>query len=287
MTDASSSAAPLRTPHRFIEVADLGAAVSYADGMEAMRTEMEALSKDPAAGAGRLLLLEHQDTVTVTRSGGTEHVRASQEELAQDGITLVETDRGGDVTFHGAGQLVGYPVLRLGPGSGLRVDLLGYLRRLEEALCATVTAFGVPGVHRKEGMTGVWVASDPSAPATAWPDDDNARKIVAIGVGVGRGITRHGFALNVTTDLERFTSRITPCGLVGRPVTSLARERSPLGQEVPCMDDVKAVAAREVARAMGLRLRDASASSAPALVTTGAPHEFSSAAGESANLAMS
>ncbi len=267
--------------------------MAYADGMETMRGIMEALTKNPSAEAGHLLLLEHEDTVTVTRSGGTEHVRATKDELSRDGIALIETDRGGDVTFHGAGQLVGYPVLRLGPGAGLRVDLLGYLRRLEEAMCATVSAFGVPGVHRKDGMTGVWVASDPTQPAPTWPDDDKARKIVAIGVGVGRGITRHGFALNVTTDLERFTSRITPCGLVGRPVTSLERELAPFGRPAPTMDAVKNVAAQKVADAMGLTLLAPSptstqkpASTSSSTVPAGDPTPFSSAASSDASGAM-
>lgn len=243
---------PLRTPHTHLEVHDLGVAVPYTEGMERMRAEIESLRGDPDATAGTLLLLEHADVVTVTRSGGTEHLFVTPEQMRADGIEVVETDRGGDVTFHGAGQLVGYPVLRLGPGQGLRVDLLGYLRALEVSLCRVARHFGVAGVHRKEGMTGVWVASDPNAPEAGWGADEDARKLTAIGVGVGRGVTRHGFALNVTTDLERFTSRITPCGLVGRQVTSLARE---LGSAPP-MQEVKRVAAIEVARGLSLTLTD-------------------------------
>ena len=240
----------MRTPHRFLEVQDLGAAVPYAVGMEKMREAIDRLTHDDIAEAGTLFLLEHADVITVTRSGGTTHLHVSEAALKNYNIALVVTDRGGDATFHGAGQVVGYPVVRLGPGKGLRVDLLGYLRRLEDAMCSVATTFGVRGVHRKEGMTGVWVASDPDASPDSWPDDDSARKLVAIGVGVGRGVTRHGFALNFTTDLERFTSRMMPCGLVGRPVTSLARE---LGH-APSIDDVKAACADAVAHALGLTL---------------------------------
>lgn len=208
----------------------LGKDVGYAAGMGAMRRAIEALQDAPAAAPaaapdaspqGELLLLEHRATITVTRTGGLAFVRTPPAELAAAGIELVETDRGGDVTFHGPGQLVGYPVVRLLPGPTGRPDLLAYLRALESGLVAACEAWGIRGAHRREGYTGVWIASDPGAPAERWPHDDRAAKLIAIGVGVKEGITRHGFAWNVRTELARFTRHIVPCGLVGRPVTSL------------------------------------------------------------------
>lgn len=200
----------------------LGGDVEYPAGMAVMRQAMEEVERAPK-GPARLLLLEHAETISVTRQGGLAHLKVTPEDLADAGITLLETDRGGDVTFHGPGQLVGYPVVKLRQAEDDRVDLLGYLRALEDGLVAACRALGVLGAHRKPGMTGVWVASIPGAPENTWAHDDGAAKLIALGVGVRRGVTRHGFALNVTTDLERFTTRIVPCGLTGRPVTSLAR----------------------------------------------------------------
>lgn len=169
-----------------------------------MRVMREAIDQIDTLG-NQLLLLEHTDTITVTRQHGTQHVFLSAEGLAAKGIELVETDRGGDATFHGQGQLVGYPILKL-PQS---VGVVDYVRSLEMALIRTCQELGVQNVHCLEGKTGVWV---------------NNKKLVAIGVGVSRQVTRHGFALNITTDLDRFTEVMTPCGLAGFGVTSLERE---------------------------------------------------------------
>jgi lipoyl(octanoyl) transferase len=224
----------------------LGKGVPYAEGLVAMRERSDGLQRAPA-GPGRLLLLEHAPVVTVTRSGGLQHLQVSAAELAAAGVELAEADRGGDVTFHGPGQLVGYPVLRLRQGDDGRADLVGYLRALEAGLVRACERLGVRGCHTKRGMTGVWVGRG--------PDDERANKLVAIGVGVNKGVTRHGFALNVDIDLERYTSRIVPCGLSGRGVTSLARE---LGQgSVPKEDELLAVLVDELALALGLRARAA------------------------------
>lgn len=161
-----------------------------------------------ASQGNQLLLLEHTDTITVTRQHGIKSLLVSEAELQQQEITLVETDRGGDATFHGTGQLVGYPILQLPVSMGV----CDYVRRLELALIKACEDFGVKNTHRKEGKTGVWVG-------------DN--KLIAIGVGISRQVTKHGFAFNLTTHLERFTACMTPCGLLGYGVTSLERE---LGQ---------------------------------------------------------
>lgn len=152
-----------------------------------------------------LLLLEHPHVITLGTASRPEHVLLDASERAERGIELFETGRGGDVTYHGPGQLVGYPILDLKPD---RRDLHRYLRDLEDVLIGTAGAFGVEGV-RVPGLTGVWTQGG---------------KLAALGVRVSSGwITSHGFALNVHTDLGYFGA-IVPCGISDREVTSLSRE---------------------------------------------------------------
>ena len=151
-----------------------------------------------------LLLLEHPHVITLGSSGRTGHVLLPRDELARRGIALHATGRGGDVTYHGPGQLVGYPILDLKPD---RRDLHRYLRSLEAVLIRALGAFGLAG-ERDQSATGVWVGG---------------AKVAAIGIRVSSGwVTSHGFALNADTDLSYFDA-IVPCGLPGRPVTSLSR----------------------------------------------------------------
>jgi len=161
-----------------------------------------------------LILLEHPHTYTIGRSGTRDHVYLTDGELAARGITCLDVDRGGDVTYHGPGQLVGYPIL----GLGSRPDVGWYLRSLEACLIDVLADFGIQA-GRLDGYTGVWIAD---------------RKIAAIGVKVSQGVTTHGFALNVTTDLSLFT-HILPCGIADKGVTSMAVE---LGR-APAMTDVE------------------------------------------------
>jgi lipoyl(octanoyl) transferase len=172
-----------------------------------------------------LLMLEHPPVITLgVRSGGRTHVLASPSELEARGVQLVETGRGGDVTFHGPGQLVAYPILDLRPD---RCDVHRYVRDLEEVMIATAAAFGVRA-SRLAGLTGVWVGEE---------------KLGAIGVRISRWITSHGVAFNVTTDLEGFRL-IVPCGLALRGVTSL---QALLGRAVP-MSEVETVFGAEFGR---------------------------------------
>ena len=182
-----------------------------------------------------LLLLEHPPVITLGRSAGAGHVLISPEARAQRGIALHETGRGGDVTYHGPGQLVGYPIVALEPG---RRDVRAYLRDLEEALIRVLSDFGVRG-ERRDGLTGVWIGD---------------RKAAAIGVRVSTGwITSHGFALNVTTDLRALSS-IVPCGIRGLGVTSL---QEALGAPLP-LRTVADSAARRLAEILGRSLAEAS-----------------------------
>lgn len=161
-----------------------------------------ALAHDRIAGRLEhdvLLLLEHDPVVTLGRTTHAAHL------LQSEGIDVVEVERGGDVTFHGPGQLVGYPILDL---NGYRSDLHWYLRTLEQALIDALGALAIPA-ERNPGLTGVWT---------------RGRKIASIGIHVKQWVTWHGFALNVTTDLSAF-DRIVPCGIPGVVMTSVARER--------------------------------------------------------------
>jgi len=162
-----------------------------------------------------LILLEHPPTYTIGRSGTRDHVFLTDSELAVRGITCLDVDRGGDVTYHGPGQLVGYPIFDLGP----QPDVGRYLRNLEDCLIETLADFGI-AAGRLSGYTGVWIGD---------------RKIAAIGVKVSQGVTTHGFALNVSTDLSLFT-HILPCGIPDKGVTSMALEVG----GAPAMTEVEA-----------------------------------------------
>lgn len=155
-----------------------------------------------------LLLLQHPHTYTLGSSGKRENLLWREEECHEKGISILKVDRGGDITYHGPGQLVGYPIMQLARDS-IRADVVKYVRQLEEVLIVALSAFGVQG-QRLEGLTGVWVQGDVEL-----------EKIAAIGVKVtARGITQHGFALNINTDMNYFKG-IIPCGIDDRPVTSL------------------------------------------------------------------
>ena len=178
--------------------------VDYLDGWRLQ----EAVAARVRAGADeRLLLLEHDAVYTIGRRGTTDHLLAGFGELRRAGASVYRVDRGGDITYHGPGQLVGYPVVRLGDTP----DLVRYVRSLEGALVDVLGSYGI-GARTERGKTGVWVDL---------PGSGLAAKVAAIGVRVSRGVTTHGFALNVSTDLAAF-ERMVPCGFA-HEVASLER----------------------------------------------------------------
>ena len=205
-----------------IEIRRLGI-VPYAEALALQRSLVE---ERRAGSVGDLLLfVEHPHVLTlgVRGDGGRGHILATPETLASRGIDVHETGRGGDITYHGPGQIVGYPVIDLKPD---RCDVHRYVRDLEEVLIRTAGDYGIAAT-RVDGLTGVWVGRE---------------KLAAIGVRIGRWITSHGFAFNVSTDLDYF-KLIVPCGIADRGVTSLAKL---LGRDVERSEVEDRIAARFV-----------------------------------------
>ena len=185
---------------RVCELRDLGR-IDYGRALELQRALVE--KRKQGLVPDQFLLVEHPHVITIGRNGKPDHLLASEDVLRRAGISFFPTDRGGDITYHGPGQLVGYPILDL---REWQRDVVAYVRSIEQALIDTLADFGI-AAGREPGMTGVWV---------------EGRKIAAIGVHISRWVTSHGFALNVTTDL-RYFQYIVPCGL-SKPVTSMAAE---------------------------------------------------------------
>jgi lipoyl(octanoyl) transferase len=208
-----------------ISVLQLGT-IDYASGLRLQQRLIE-LRKEGRIG-DVLLLLEHSAVITLGRNAKRTNILATDDLLSQRGVEVFECDRGGDVTFHGPGQIVGYPIFDLRgfstpDGKRKTLGAIEYVRRLEEVLIRTCADFAIPA-KRICGLTGVW-----TIPNT---DDEDEAKIAAIGVHISRSVTSHGFALNVNTDLDHF-KLIIPCGIAAKPVTSMAKE---LGRQLPLQD---------------------------------------------------
>ena len=193
--------------------------------------------RDVVAGAvpGVVYLLEHDPVVTIgRRREGRQNLIVSEAQLQQHGVALAETDRGGDITYHGPGQLVAYPII---PLHDFRLNLRSYVRLLEHVIIDTLSRFDI-AAHRDRSAVGVWVGGELEAdPDTGEPIcTSGGAKIAAIGVRIQRWVTMHGLALNVSTQLDHF-NLIVPCGLAGRSVTSMTEL---LGDRCPDMAEVKA-----------------------------------------------
>jgi lipoate-protein ligase B len=184
-----------------------------------------------------ILFCEHPHVITQGRNGKREHLLASENVLRQKGVEFFETSRGGDVTYHGPGQIVAYPILNLG---AIRRDVVWYVRMLEEAMIRATAEFGI-AAEREAGKTGVWVG-----------EAKMLAKLAAIGVHISRWVTSHGLAYNVSTDLRNF-DLIVPCGIAGRKATSLEKL---LGRSVK-LDEVKPRLAKHLGEIFGLELQEA------------------------------
>jgi lipoyl(octanoyl) transferase len=201
--------------------------------VEALAVQQQLVAARKAGGApDTLLLLEHPPVITLGRAANRAHVLADEEARRSRGVELFETGRGGDVTYHGPGQLVGYPIISLAPD---RCDVRRYVRDLEEVLIRAAADFGVEA-GRIAGLTGVWVGGE---------------KLAAIGVRISRWVTMHGFAFNVTTDLSHF-EMIVPCGIADHGVTSLEKI---LGRRI-ALNEVAASVARHFGEVFERRMLD-------------------------------
>lgn len=226
--------------------------IDYATGL-ALQEKLVGLRKDGRIG-DVLLLLEHAPVITLGRNASAANVVGPSELLTQRGVEVFPCNRGGDVTFHGPGQLVGYPIfdLRGFPSEGGHLKTLGalaYVRKLEEVLIRTCADFRIPA-GRVAGVTGAW--TEPGARGDAENSSSEVApqaKIAAIGVHISRGVTSHGFALNVNTDLSYF-NLIVPCGIADKPVTSMQKE---LGHSA-AMDQVAHSVARNFGQVFGSQI---------------------------------
>ena len=205
---------------RVCEVKWLGK-VGYSEALAMQESAVGSLRS--SEGDEQLLLLEHPHVFTLGRGANSANILARADQLESLSIEVHETGRGGDVTYHGPGQLVGYPIINLKPD---RCDVHRYVRDIEEVLIRSIAEFGITG-ERISGLTGVWVGTE---------------KVAAIGVRIARWITSHGFALNVKTDLDYF-QMIVPCGITDKGVTSMSRL---LGRQLD-MEDVARIVARRFA----------------------------------------
>lgn len=193
----------------------------YQESLLAKNTQIKSIAREKGENVmdsiteHRFLMVEHPPVFTLGKNGRREHVLVSEEQLQKLGIEFFHINRGGDITYHGLQQIVGYPILDL---DKFKTDLGWYLRSLEQVIIDTIAEYGLKG-ERSSGETGVWLA--PENPFMA-------RKICAMGIKCSRWITMHGFALNVNTDLSHF-EYIVPCGIQGKTVTSLEKE---LGKKV-------------------------------------------------------
>ncbi|HTA86905.1 MAG TPA: lipoyl(octanoyl) transferase LipB [Silvibacterium sp.] len=210
--------------------------VDYTTGLDLQKQLVEARLENRIGNT--LLLLEHPPVLTLGRNSNRSNILATDEFLAHRGVEVHEINRGGDVTYHGPGQLVGYPVLDLRGFTlgGRRIGAVDYVRLLEEVLIRSLGDFAVPA-QRISGRTGVWTIAGGSV---------QEKKVAAIGVHISRGITSHGFALNVTTELRDF-ELIVPCGISDRAVTSLELEAT-ADAMVPTMENAINAVARQFGR---------------------------------------
>jgi len=220
---------------KICQIIDLGL-IGYAEAY-ALQQRVVAARK---AGAIEdvLLLCEHPHVITQGRNGKREHLLASEHVLRQKGVEFHATNRGGDITYHGPGQLVGYPILNLG---AIRRDVVWYVRTLEEAMIRATAEFGI-SAERVAGKTGIWVRAGKTE-----------EKLAAIGVHISRWVTSHGFAYNVSTDLRNF-DLIVPCGIADRKATSLEKL---LGRSVEGKEVAPRIA-KHLGELLGLEMKEAS-----------------------------
>jgi len=226
--------------------------IGYTEAWELQKRLVAA--RKTAAVEDVLLLCEHPHVITLGRNGKREHLLASEQVLRQKNVEFHSSDRGGDITYHGPGQLIGYPILNLG---AIRKDVGWYVRMLEEAMIRVTADFGFRA-ERVAGKTGIWVRSGPSQVDASYENGPASEQVTeeklgAIGVHISRWVTSHGFAYNVSTDL-RYFDLIVPCGITGRKATSLEK----LLQRAVSRSEVMPPLAKHFGQVFGLEMRESS-----------------------------
>ena len=231
-------------------IVDLGL-IAYAEAWELQKRVV--VARKAGAIEDVLLFCEHPHVITLGRSGNRANLLASESVLRQKGVEFFETSRGGDITYHGPGQIVGYPILNLG---AIRRDVVWYVRTLEEAMIRATADLGI-AARREPGKTGLWVDADEVADRSKRDSsgalgmtDQQAEKLAAIGVHISRWVTSHGFAYNVATDL-RYFELIVPCGIADRKATSLEKL---LGRRVS-LEEIRPLLVKQVCEVFGLTVR--------------------------------
>jgi lipoate-protein ligase B len=226
--------------------------IGYTEAWELQKRLVAA--RKAAAVEDVLLLCEHPHVITLGRNGKREHLLASEQVLRQKNVEFHSSDRGGDITYHGPGQLIGYPILNLG---AIRKDVVWYVRMLEEAMIRVTADFGFRA-ERVAEKTGVWVRGGPSQIGSSYENGSASEQVTeeklgAIGVHISRWVTSHGFAYNVSTDL-RYFDLIVPCGIAGRKATSLEK----LLQRAVSRNEVIAPLVAHFGEVVGLEMRESS-----------------------------
>jgi lipoyl(octanoyl) transferase len=225
-------------------IVDLGL-IPYAEAWELQKRLVAARKADAIEDV--LLFCEHPHVITVGRSGNRANLLASENVLCQKGVEFFATTRGGDITYHGPGQIVGYPIFNLG---AIRRDVVWYVRTLEEVMIRASAELGI-NARREAGKTGVWVdPQERSSTPGAQRKEQTAEKLAAIGIHISRWVTSHGFAYNVATDL-RYFEMIVPCGIADRKATSLEKL---LGRRV-LLAEIRPLLAKHMCEVFGLTIR--------------------------------
>jgi lipoyl(octanoyl) transferase len=225
-------------------IVDLGL-IPYAEAWELQKRLVAARKAD--AIEDLLLFCEHPHVITLGRSGKRANLLASENVLCQKGVEFFDTTRGGDITYHGPGQIVGYPIFNLG---AIRRDVVWYVRTLEEVMIRASADLGI-NARREAGKTGIWVdPQERSSTPGAQRKEETAEKLAAIGIHISRWVTSHGFAYNVATDL-RYFDLIVPCGIADRKATSLEKL---LGRRV-LLEEIRPLLAKHVCEVFGLTIR--------------------------------
>lgn len=191
-----------------LKVQYLRGSVSYKQGMRLMRSIFNKICANASDSQSKLILLEHKNTITATRKNKTKSLKTSIYEISKENIDFILSDRGGDLTFHGNGQLVGYLI------TYLRIGAVDYLRKLEIALLNSCRKLEVGNCFLKKNMSGIWIKSKGTVP----------KKIASVGVGFSNGVTKHGFSFNASANLDLFERHIVPCGLNGLKTVNLKSE---------------------------------------------------------------